>query len=144
MTGIGKFLGRMKLRGNKKTPAASEQETATEYKKSVSVFINFILQEDKENNIILGKRKERYFICFKNKYFSPFFSGWLVLMKGFVNGELSKSTYDDSFKALCSKYTNTKAAGADGKEAEQNKENKPENKSESEADISSATEESEK
>lgn len=34
MTGIGKFLGRMKLRGNKKTPAASEQETATEYKKA--------------------------------------------------------------------------------------------------------------
>lgn len=117
------------------------------------------MQEDKENNIILGKQKERYFICFKNKYFSPFFSGWLVLMKGFVNGELSKSTYDDSFEALCSKYTNTKAAGADGKEAEQNKENKPEttnkaptdikenkpeNKSESEADISSATEESEK
>ncbi|MCD8215072.1 MAG: hypothetical protein LUC97_05475 [Clostridiales bacterium] len=104
MIEAGKFL-KQKFSRKNKTQEEAEKAAAEQYKNDVSFFIGFILKEDKENNIILGKRKDQYFICFKNEYFAPFFSDWYALMKDLISKRLSQSTYDLSFEALCSKYS---------------------------------------
>ncbi|MCD8089858.1 MAG: hypothetical protein LUD81_04430 [Clostridiales bacterium] len=132
MTGTGNFFKKLfgKTGAEKQdSPAKSaEPRVTSEYKSDVENFISFILKEDKENNVVLGRNDGRYFICFKNEYLKPFFSDWFALMKEFVSGALSQSTYDSSFSVLCDKYSvsskNAKPdaednSGGSGEEAEQ-------------------------
>ncbi|MCD8215938.1 MAG: hypothetical protein LUC97_09915 [Clostridiales bacterium] len=124
MIGIGKLLKKGKALKDPSETAKKQKQPTEEYKNEVSKFLAFILNEDNEDKIILGKRQDRYFICFKDKYLQTFFSDWFVLMKGLVNSELSRSTYEDSFNTLCRKYSKPDSRENKDKENRENKTDK--------------------
>lgn len=75
-----------------------------DYKDNAAALICLLANEDKADNIILGKRENRYFVCFKNEYFKPFFAEWFVTMKLFNEGTISEERYYKSFNETCKEY----------------------------------------
>lgn len=56
--------------------------------------ISFAISEEKQGNIILGKRKNEIFIHFRNPNLAAFFTDWFSMLKLHRDNQLSDAAYE--------------------------------------------------
>lgn len=62
--------------------------------------ISFAVAEEKQNNIVLGKRKDEIFVCFRNPDLAAFFTDWFSMLKLHRESQLSEEAYNKFIESI--------------------------------------------
>ena len=92
-----------------KSASSSEKTKAQKLPKSnisvgFSAIINYILEADKNKQIILGKRNDQIFISFLSPDVQPFFQDWFAICRLHSKGEISENTYKSCLEGIKKNY----------------------------------------
>ena len=111
-----KFLFLKKKNTQSKEKTKDTEESSNNLSRLV---IKFILEEEEKNSIILGKRNDAVFICFKHKEVASFLKQWYPILKMRVTEEIDDKFYSSFVSELKKKlFTSEFDKEVDEKEKE--------------------------
>lgn len=70
-----------------------KKESLTKELKKTDI-IPIIIEEERKNNIMLGKKNDTIFIAFKDKEINEFLKIWFPILKMKINNEVSEKYYE--------------------------------------------------
>ena len=80
--------------------------------------IAFTLEQEKENNLAVGRKDDDIFICFKDKILQDFFKEWFEMLIPYKKGKMREETYDYAVEGMMKRFEHRETVTVENTTAE--------------------------